>query len=101
MGRLLHYDSWGVDGRTQRCFHSSQESLTINKPNNKQLNTKETAKQILKEINSYSVEIRGSFKDIVNESMQHIKSKSFLVRLEEYMKTSDYTKTIAWARNYQ
>jgi hypothetical protein len=27
MGRLLHYDSWGVDGRTQRYFHSSQESL--------------------------------------------------------------------------
>ena len=24
---LLHYGSWGVDGRTQRYFHSSQESL--------------------------------------------------------------------------
>jgi hypothetical protein len=62
---------------------------------------KETAKQIQKEINSYSIEIRNGFKEIVNETMQHIKSKSFLVRLEEYMKTSDYTKTIAWAREYQ
>jgi hypothetical protein len=61
----------------------------------------ETAKQILKEINSYSVEIRCGFKDEVNRMMQHIKTKSFLKRLEEYMKTSDYDELIAWARNYQ
>jgi hypothetical protein len=61
----------------------------------------ETAKQILKEINSYSIEIRNGFKDEVNRMMQHIKTRSFSKRLEEFMKTPDYVEMIAWARNYQ
>ena len=61
----------------------------------------ETAKQILKEINSYSVEIRNGFKDEVDRTMEHIKTRSFIKRLEAFMKTPDYVEMITWARSYQ
>lgn len=61
----------------------------------------ETPKQILNEINSYSVEIRNGFKDEVNRMMEHMETKSFLKRLKEFMKTPDYVEMITWARNYQ
>lgn len=64
---------------------------------------KETAKQILNEINSYSIEIRDSFKDMIEMKTEHIKSNSFLKRMEEYMKMDekDFNFLVEWARNYK
>jgi hypothetical protein len=33
--------------------------------------------------------------------MEHIKTRSFIKRLEEFMKTPDYVEMITWARSYE
>lgn len=65
--------------------------------------TKQTAEEILEEINSYSIEIRNGFKDSITEATQELKTNSFLKRLEHQMEKDEtgVLDILDWAREYQ
>jgi hypothetical protein len=70
---------------------------------NKFMTTTPTAEEILKEINSYSVEIRNGFMDTITETTQELNDVSLQKRLEYKMENDEegVLDLLDWARNYQ
>lgn len=67
------------------------------------MTTTPTAEEILKEINTYSVEIRNGFMDTITETTQELNDVSLQKRLEYKMENDEegVLDLLDWARNYQ
>jgi flagellar biosynthesis chaperone FliJ len=61
-----------------------------------------TANQIIEELKSYQPEFRDAFRDCVFDNTEYVKSNSYVVRLEEFIKTNPdkFNNLVEWVEQY-